>query len=207
MDVSAESKERVELGSPDLPVVPLWRQKPCHDTKLESITPTELKRRINDYFRDRTLLGLRPTLSDLAGVCKYDSVAQMLNEARRGETAKMRYVSQACLAIQANYEELAQTGLRTATYMLERIPTFDYVEGPAQKPDYHFKNAQETVLRIKGVIDKAQQGQELSPEQAYAKLMKCRTYEEVQQTIELAEQPDGTYAAIEFDSDTEQKSA
>jgi len=94
-------------------------------TPAAAIEDEELFERFNGYFEDCFDNDHAPTLSDMTAHAGYESVVQMVNDARRHGPVRMRGMSRAILAIQAHYEELAQLGHRHALAILERIPQFD----------------------------------------------------------------------------------
>jgi len=181
---------------------PTWRRRPCRATSAAAMPEEELIDKLDSYFNDRWEKDRHPTFCDLAGATGFDSVTQLLNHARRKGGNTMRAISRALLAVGAGYEEQAQDGSRTAIAMLERLPQFDSEEPSEQIPVLPFQRQQEVQVNISGLQRAAEQGQQLTAQEAYLKIIKHKTFKEVEADVmELEKTEDGTYSVLEISED------
>lgn len=182
----------------------LWRRKPTLGEEATRFSPEELNSKIDEYFTAQYDADRHPTLCDMAGETGFDSVTQMVNHARRKGGKTMRGISRGVLAVAASYEELAQEGSRQAMHMLSLMPQFDSKEPADQKPQRPFLAQQEISLNITGINARAERGQQLTEQEAYLKLIKHKTYEEISAAaaaMETEQTEEGDYRVVEIEMD------
>jgi hypothetical protein len=185
-----------------LGVIPSWRTAPTRAKKAADYSANELYDIIDEYFTDTYENGRRPTLHDLAGVAGFDSPSHMFNTLRRRPVIA-RGISRALMAIAAEYEEQLQGGSRSAQWMLERIPNFDtHDDRSVPAPQLPFFLKSEVNVNVSGIISHETAGKQLSEQEAYMQLIKCKTYEEMEQVVELKLDDDVIYGILELDDNS-----
>lgn len=164
------------------------------------LSPSELADKIDEYFAS---LGEdeAPAFCDLAGHVGFDSIPQMINHARRCGGEVMRYISRGFLAVGSGYEELGRKGLANfAAKMLEHVPSFDSVEPQQQAPQFAMRPRTEMQVQLTGLTRREDYGKELTEQEAYQRLIKNRTYEEVpEEVIEAVRVNDGEFVVLEIE--------
>lgn len=171
-----------------------WLREPLTYTPaLEASTETIVEK-LNNLFRSAFDAEVIPTLSDVAGVAGYDSVVQMLNDARRKGAERMRPISRVLTAIQAYYEREALMGNSVAMKILERLPQFDHLE-PMQQPESRAfaPNVKEVLVHVSGMERTEDRGKELTPAEAYAELIAERSFERISEAVTLEADKDGVF--------------
>lgn len=160
---------------------------------------------INDYFHRCALTRRQPRLTGLALAAGYASVAEMRRNAQRDP--KMRYaIGRAFTGVAAAYEEHLMPGVNcsAAIFMLKNTPDFDSADTPYSPPSYTFKDRNEVELKVSGVKTAEDEGRDLSPREAYLRLIKNRVLEvEEEQPIETAQDDTGAFVSVQLDLDSE----
>lgn len=170
-------------GAPPRPltIMPHWRRAPCatyqQQTPATRLTPDELATRIDAYFTECADNGVSPTYCDMAAVIGFSSLVEMMNHTRR-QPKVMTYISRGLLAVAAGYESATANGLRTGAFLLERLQGFDPAEPPAQRREDFFTPTKEVNLNITGVQRQETMGAELTPLEAYQRMIKFKTHQE-----------------------------
>lgn len=174
-----------------------WRLAPTRSVPAISMASEELLDRIDEYFTDAAAYGRAPTLTDLAGASGFDSVQHLINHARRAGPVVMRGISRALTAVAAHYEDLAQAGNRAALAVLQQIPQFDSVEGPAKVPVRTFEARVPAPIVLAGVMRAEDRGRDLPEHEAYLQLIRNRTYHEA--PLEMVKTNGNSYIPKQID--------
>lgn len=189
----------MEAPPKPLRVLPTWRLAPSRAPRATDLDYTELCDSIDEYFTDCGLTGKQPMVAELALAVGFDSFHQMINHARRRGGDYMRAVSRALGALAVGYEERLQEGLRTASWMLERIPEFDSIEPQAQTPTYSMQVAKEFKVNLTGLERPEEVGKQLSAQEAYLQLIKHKSIDDLRTEVQtLTKGDDGIYAVVEL---------
>jgi hypothetical protein len=202
VDIKLSDLEPTSAGDPSsgMRVRPSWRRRPIgHDVGVRK-SPKRLFEDLNTYFEKEYDSGQHPTLCDMAGAAGFESVTQMVNHARRHGKEVMYGIGRGLLAVAAGYEEQAQEGGRHAVTILGLIPEFDSEEPASQAPQRPFSPQRDINLNITGVHRPADQGAQLTDQEAYLQLIKHKTYEEVAPMLEAEQTEDGDYAVIDLET-------
>jgi hypothetical protein len=184
---------------PSPKVLPPWRMRPTRAPLAIDLEYEDLCDKIDAYFEECAETGKQPMVAELPLAVGFDSFIQMLNHARRRGPAYLRAVSRSLSALQVGYEEKVQEGVKTATWMLERIPEFDSIEPQAQPPTYSMQVAKEFNVHVTGLTRPEETGKQLSAQEAYLQLIKHKSIEDLRTEVQtLTQGEDGTYSVVEI---------
>jgi hypothetical protein len=174
-------QQMTDLLDQPAPIIltPHWRRAPCASMTVRAVDldPDALAERIDAYFAECYDQGIQPTYCDMAAVTGFASLVQMMNHARR-QPAVMEKLSRGLLAVAAGYEDATAKGLRTGSFLLERLQGFDPAEAPTQRRENFFTREQEVNVRLSGVVQQENIGGEMTPLEAYQRVIKFKTHQE-----------------------------
>lgn len=182
-------------------VLPLWRRTPCASfdarTPAIHVSKEELGSRIDAYFTECYDTGREPRFVDLAADTGFASLVEMINYARRNPRV-MNYISRGLMAVAASYEDSTAKGLKTGAFLLGRLQGFDAMEPATQPKENFFEPTKEVNVNISGIQRPETVGSDLTPLEAYQRMIRFKTHAEV--TAELGEAVDADYVEIKDES-------
>lgn len=152
--------------------LPEFLRQPATIQRLES--KSEFIEAANEYFAYCEQAKLAPQLTDLALAFGLPGVSSLHRLGRRRPDLT-EVLSRCITAIASGYEKLlASSASRGAIFALKHLPDFD-LEEPVGSPEVAFwtdKQQLEVTSRIAGVKEADEEGSDLSPEEAYVKIMR-----------------------------------
>lgn len=179
---------------------PVWRRTPTRMAAAVSKPTEKLFDDLDEYMAERYDLQEMPTFCDLAGASGFDSLTQMINHARRSGPETMRGISRALLAVSAGYEEEVVKGNVGVLKLLQQVPMLDSREPAHQAPQRPFAPSHDVNVRITGVSAPETEGRQLTGQQAYLKLIRHKTYEDLETVADSMEDAeDADYKVIELE--------
>lgn len=198
-EMALSKMKEIESHVPDTVTVPSYLVTPAE----ERPAPASVHERIaaiNGYFATCAEQGRNPLLTELALASGYSGVMSMRRAALR-EPALRHAIGRAFTAIAVGYEaRLDSPGAGGALFMLKNIPDFDSLDKPTALPEYSFKDRAEMEVKVPGVKTEDEEGAELSPREAYLRLVKNRIIE-TEEVIETVADESGTFISVEINVD------
>jgi hypothetical protein len=183
--------------APPAVTLPEWRRSPCatFDSREPAIRVSreELGARIDAYFVDCYDNGREPRFIDMAAAVGFASLVEMINHARRNPKL-MNYISRGLMAVAAGYEDNTAKGLKTGAFLLGRLQGFDTLEPSTQPKDNFFEPTKEVNVNIAGIQRPEAIGSDLTPLEAYQRMIRFKTHAEV--TATLGETVDADFVEI-----------
>jgi hypothetical protein len=174
--------------------IPAWRLAPATSTR-PPLDEQELFDRINDYMRETIQQGKIPTLNDLAGISGFSSFFAFVNAARRGNSSRRHGMGRAIAAIGAFLEEEAQKGNKGCLALLQVLPNLDSEDHSAAHKTFAPNQSPTLVVNLSSP---ELAGSELTPQEAYQKLIQCPTYEEMRPVLEASQGESGDFEVVEL---------
>jgi hypothetical protein len=158
------------------------------------MTDGEIIDALNAYFNIQYDNNRPVSYCDMAGAAGFDSITQLLNTARRRGGPVMRAISRCFLAVGAEYEDGGREGSKTALAMLSKLAEFDSQEDKSQAPSLPFSPRHELTLNVKGVQQEDNTLRNLTPQQAYIRVIRAKSIEEI--PIQVSEEDDDSEVRV-----------
>jgi hypothetical protein len=156
-----------EPVAPEFP----WLTHPCDPVYMKS--EGDMRKAANEYFTTCAELGIKPRLNGLALVLGVTGPTSLQRLAQRRPA--FRWMISRCLtAIAYGYEEDIEKGSSAGNiFMLKHLPEFDVQDPAGSKPVQYFTDKRELVINahVSGVKYPDQEGAELTPREAYLKVI------------------------------------
>ena len=200
LEMALPKMKEIECSVPNTTAVPRYLVAPAEE-RPEPAAVHERIASINNYFRTCAEEGRPPLLTELALATGYSGVMSMRRAALR-EPALRHAIGRAFTAIAVGYEaRLDSPGAGGALFMLKNIPDFDSFDNPTALPEYTFKDRAEMELKVPGVRTAEDEGADLSPREAYLRLVRNRVIETEEDVVETTQREDGVFVSVQLELD------
>jgi len=161
----------LEIAEPARPEWP-WLLRPCDPVPLDNID--EIAERANDYFTRCYEYNEPPKLTGLALAVGVPGPASLQRLAQR--RPELRWMISRCMtAVAHSYESMIAEGSspQGPMFMLKHLPEFDLEEPAGSKPLQYWNERREVIIdaRVSGVKQPNEGGAELTPYEAYMKII------------------------------------